>query len=511
MQMDNNSQLIAAITAIVTALQNQAQVDASLRHHLRVLGEALLAMADDASATAVSEPVQLEYDEPSASATVAGEEAVATAPELPQATLPRATEADLLRLVDHFSGNKAHVPPPAPVAKSAPTDANEVELLTNLSTCLFNKAAYIRQVLDEPESALDKTEPCTAWIVNQLKQTLTKRRDDWAVLAGSCEVAAIVVDALSEIVDNPSFKQELKEGLALAAEAQSALFVAVQRLRKKPDPTQLQLFEWLQRRTKQDGIYLERYMRRADQADPTQWQTRRARVEEWRAALDQAIYRRRRQRKLLNKLRYQLDQVQRGDDEQWPKALQTVITLVDLGIPPSDRTLRRLLLPFRERLHTVSEEARQLAWVVRELDRAAPALPDDEEGAVIEEVRDNPLVKQVAELLQNKSVVLIGGDERPQIKQMIEEEFKLRELIWCDTRPHHSYVFTEPSIARPEVAVVLLAIRWASHGLGSVKDFCDRYNKPLVRLPAGYSVSQIAYQIWEQASSRLRDGLSADR
>ncbi|PMP84543.1 MAG: hypothetical protein C0184_03495 [Chloroflexus aggregans] len=508
--MHNDSQLIAAITAIVTALQNQAQVDASLRHHLRVLGEALLAIADDASATAVSEPVQPDYDEPSASETVAGEEEVVAASALPQATLPRATEADVLRLIDHFSGKKTYLSPPTPIPKLVPNVVNEVEFLTSLSTCLFNKAAYIRQALDEPGSVPDKTEPCTEWIANQLTQTLTTQRDDWEVLAGSCEVAAIVVDTLSEIVDNPSFKKELKEGLSLAAEAQSALFGAVQRLRKTPDPTQLQLFEWLQRRTKQDGIYLARYMRRADQADPSQWQTRRAQGEEWRAALDQVIYRRRRQRKLLDKLRYQLDQVQLGDDEQWPKALQTIIALIDLGIPPSDRTLRRLLLPFRERLHTVSEEARQLAWVVRELDRAALTLPDGKEVSVIEEVRDNPLVKQVAGLLQNKSVVLIGGDERPQIKQMIEEEFKLRELIWCDTRPHHSYVFTEPFIARPEVVVVLLAIRWASHGLGAVKDFCDRYNKPLVRLPAGYSVSQVAYQIWEQASSRLRDSSGAD-
>jgi hypothetical protein len=62
-----------------------------------------------------------------------------------------------------------------------------------------------------------------------------------------------------------------------------------------------------------------------------------------------------------------------------------------------------------------------------------------------------------------------------------------------------------PYIARPEVCLVLLAIRWASHNLSEVSIFCERYNKPLVRLPAGYNVSQIAHQVLQQAGERLRE------
>jgi hypothetical protein len=51
--------------------------------------------------------------------------------------------------------------------------------------------------------------------------------------------------------------------------------------------------------------------------------------------------------------------------------------------------------------------------------------------------------------------------------------------------------------------VVLLAIRWSSHSFGEVKDFCDRYGKLLVRLPAGYNPNQVAVQILQQIGNRL--------
>ena len=53
------------------------------------------------------------------------------------------------------------------------------------------------------------------------------------------------------------------------------------------------------------------------------------------------------------------------------------------------------------------------------------------------------------------------------------------------------------------VAVVVLAIRWSSHSYGEVKQFCEQYGKPLVRLPAGYNPNQVAAHIVAQCSDRL--------
>ena len=85
----------------------------------------------------------------------------------------------------------------------------------------------------------------------------------------------------------------------------------------------------------------------------------------------------------------------------------------------------------------------------------------------------------------------------------MKDAFQLQELFWIETREHESISGFEPYIARPDVAVVNLAIRWSSHSHGDAQLFCERYGKPLVRLPAGYNPNQVAAQILKQCSERL--------
>jgi hypothetical protein len=100
--------------------------------------------------------------------------------------------------------------------------------------------------------------------------------------------------------------------------------------------------------------------------------------------------------------------------------------------------------------------------------------------------------------------VLIGGVERTASGRAIERAFGLSRLNWISTRPHESVTIFEPAVARPETAVVLLAIRWASHSYGDVKDYCEKYGKPMVYLTGGYNPNQIAHQILAQVGDRLR-------
>ncbi|WP_154673818.1 hypothetical protein [Singulisphaera acidiphila] len=81
----------------------------------------------------------------------------------------------------------------------------------------------------------------------------------------------------------------------------------------------------------------------------------------------------------------------------------------------------------------------------------------------------------------------------------------LKELFWIETKEHQSIAAFEPAIARPDVALVLLAIRWSSHAFGDVKPYCERQGKLLVRLPGGYSPNQVAAQILAQCSEHLAD------
>jgi hypothetical protein len=86
---------------------------------------------------------------------------------------------------------------------------------------------------------------------------------------------------------------------------------------------------------------------------------------------------------------------------------------------------------------------------------------------------------------------------------MLKTALGLKDLIWIETREHQSIEGFEPAIARPDVAVVLLAIRWSSHAFGDVKRYCDRHGKLLVRLPGGYNPNQVAAQILSQGSGQL--------
>jgi hypothetical protein len=121
----------------------------------------------------------------------------------------------------------------------------------------------------------------------------------------------------------------------------------------------------------------------------------------------------------------------------------------------------------------------------------------EESAAPTEEMR------RARELLQGRSAVLIGGERRPPAAESLEAALGLRELVWIETREHQTHAVFEPYVARDDVAVVVLAIRWSSHGFGEVKEFCDKYGKPLVRLPAGYSPNQVAYHLVRQVGDRL--------
>ena len=109
-------------------------------------------------------------------------------------------------------------------------------------------------------------------------------------------------------------------------------------------------------------------------------------------------------------------------------------------------------------------------------------------------------------MLEGRSVVLIGGICRRESQKLLKTSLGLSELIWIETKEHQSIGAFEFPIARPDVALVLLAIRWSSHAFGDVKQFCDRYGKPLVRLPGGYSPNQVAAQILAQCSEQLGGG-----
>jgi hypothetical protein len=170
--------------------------------------------------------------------------------------------------------------------------------------------------------------------------------------------------------------------------------------------------------------------------------------------------------------------------------------------------LRDALLPFVDEIPDELDAGQNALLALREIDRYLASREAESTQRNETQARDEPLSgeeKKERALVQGRALVLIGGIQRPSHKTRIERALGLSELVWLDGGAA-SYTQFEPAIARPDVAAVILLIRWSSHGYGDVKAYCDTYGKALIRVPAGYSPKQLAHQILEQAAVRLGAG-----
>jgi len=306
---------------------------------------------------------------------------------------------------------------------------------------------------------------------------------------------------LKQIRPEPDLHQGLFErSLDLLAEAQSVLWVSIA---GPKDADQSRVFNRLKSTSTENQIFIQRYMRTGDPADPSQWVDLSSRVETVDSSVQEARRQAKQRRKLLGKVSHKLSLIgsETGNvEDHWRIPGSAVVELVSDGLPPSNRELRELLIPAIDGLTELAELPKGFQLVLWEIERFIATCPPIEHVAV---TQPSPEVREVVRLPEGRSMVLIGGDRRPTNQQALKDAFKLRELIWIETREQLSIDGFEPMVARPEVAIVALAICWSRHAFGDVKDFCDRYGKPLVRLPGGYNPNQLAAQIMNQRSERL--------
>jgi hypothetical protein len=291
----------------------------------------------------------------------------------------------------------------------------------------------------------------------------------------------------------------LEKALPLLAEAQSALRRALQRLKAPDDPDQLAAYEGVRETAARHRIFLKRFLRADDLAVPEAWPGLLARIEAQCGGGPDS----QRHERLLDRLRLQVRSLGEGGDteESWRAVIEAVEEVVAGGVPPSSRGVRELLLPVIDGLPEGADLPPGFRLVLREIDRYLATRPPRS----VETTAPEPTVevREAARLLSGRSAVLIGGLRRPQAQEALRAVLGLEELVWIGTREHQSIRGFEAAIARPEVAVVLLAIRWSSHAFGDVKQYCERYGKPLVRLPGGYNPAQVAAQILAQCGEQL--------
>jgi hypothetical protein len=353
---------------------------------------------------------------------------------------------------------------------------------------------------------------CVLWMLDDQSAGVSAEPARAMLLSLGFEVAAVAADLLDALEDHPA---ALRDGLLLASEAQSALRVLVERLGGPKDRDQFHIYKHLLDLSSRHRIYINRFMRLDDPADPAALGRLRPRIEAILGQLDRTRGLARIRKRLIGRLKFHGGRVRHGQGtgDDRAKVLSAVDELIEGGLPPSAPELREHLLPILDEFEEASDLTKNVELAVREVaayrdTRAALAARDEEEDGGLDEA-PIPEVAEVARLLRGRSVVFIANVENPPARDALVRAFELDGIDWIVAREHQSIERFKPAIARPEVALVLLPIRWSSHSFGDIKPFCDELGKPLVHLPAGYHPNQVATQVLNQCSEQLRAGAPA--
>ncbi len=119
----------------------------------------------------------------------------------------------------------------------------------------------------------------------------------------------------------------------------------------------------------------------------------------------------------------------------------------------------------------------------RELDRYL-ATVDKQAADGARESAPSEEVAHVRELLEGRTVMLIGGDRREGSEKALCAAFGLGELNWVVTSEQHQSVADfETHVVAAGNSAGVVAIRWSRHAYGEVRHLCEKHGKPLVWLP----------------------------
>ncbi|RUL89047.1 hypothetical protein [Tautonia sociabilis] len=348
---------------------------------------------------------------------------------------------------------------------------------------------------------------CYLWANHLLADPLGRQPELVEKLASAFDVAADAAELLHQLEDGNDPDDGLRsEILHAAAETQSALRVLVKRAGAQPDSDQNALFWHIRRHAERHSIFIENYLRKDQLADPNNLPV----LSESLAALSDRLQEDRRRakerRRRQNKLRYLSGKINDGDEdlENWRALVATINEMVDSGVPPSAVAIRDALVPVRDLMPDLGALPRGFELALREVDQYLDHQAESESHREPEEPTYwNIAVAKVADRLRGRSIVFFSNVENPHAKTALIDAFELADIDWVLTRKHQSIASFEAHVSRPDVALVVLPIRWSSHSFEGVKHFCERYGKPYLRLKAGYNPNQVAVQILDQCSERL--------
>jgi len=375
-----------------------------------------------------------------------------------------------------------------------------------LARRLANPSDWDDSKEDEVHQRATALPDCHLWML--ARDPIATAPKTWEDLAGAYATAAEAMLMIRDWEQSPAAisSRLAPRVLSLAAEAQSVLLYAVADVRDvRVDYDQVQIFARIRSTARDRQVFIQKYLKREDRADPSSWADVSKRIAEVWLQFKAFGERDKQRGKGLNSLKFKLKMMKERPEEaaaEWPRVIEIVDELVTLGLHPSNADLRELILPVFEEFPEEPRPPANVELVLREVEHYLDSRPEGEPAPKTEKY--SPDVLAAADLLRGTEIVLIGGQNRPKHKAALMKAFGLADIRWIVTPEHTSYTHFEADVARPEVSLVLLAIRWSSHDYESVKLYCDQYGKPLVRLPGGYNANQVAHHIMSQAGDRLK-------
>jgi hypothetical protein len=144
--------------------------------------------------------------------------------------------------------------------------------------------------------------------------------------------------------------------LHLLAECQSALRAALLELSDAvEDRDQLDAYFWLKATTRDEQIFVRRHIRLDDPAFPADWYDRERRLETVQESQAKAQKQVRERTQAFNKLRFHARRIAEatpGSDcrDDWTRVIDTADKLLAMGMKPSSKEMRALVLPIAELL-----------------------------------------------------------------------------------------------------------------------------------------------------------------
>ncbi|WMT55977.1 hypothetical protein [Truepera radiovictrix] len=419
----------------------------------------------------------------------------------PSPAAPPATADEVAALVATFARRAA---PEAPVApQPLPLEAVPARLRLKARACRWlrehgftNDEEALRaryRLLDEGRAA-----GCHLWMLdpNVVNPYATTPLE---TLAAAFDAAARLLEAWLASPP-PAPETELAP---LLDEAQGALRGAVAAVHTREelwfDEDQRAIFEDLKRYGAERRLFLP-YLSLKRHPDPAASAERLARLEALLERSRGSAAQLKERQKALNRLAYHARQLVKGSPQpahEWARLEEAFARLLELGVPESDPALREHLGPLAPLRAAAPAERLGRVLELCAAPKPAPA------HTVPPPPPPDPLVAEAAALLAGRTLVLIGGEPRPEAREQLEAALGCR-VDWPDAPKHASPDLFKPAISRQEVGAVLLLIRWSSHVFGELEPLCAAHGKPFVRVTGGYNPRALARAILEQAGEQLR-------